>query len=50
MRLVGISKRVLDAMCWHAMVRKTIGKELLRQVEELAIVLNGHCSINYYSK
>jgi len=32
MRLVGMCERVLDAMCQCAMVRKTFGKELLRQV------------------
>lgn len=48
MRLVGISERVLDAMCQRAMVRKTFGKELLRQVGDF--VVNGHYNINGYSK
>ena len=35
MRLAEICEQVLDAMCQHAITRKTFGKELLQQVGDL---------------
>ena len=42
MRMVGLCERVLDAMCRRAMVRKTFGRELLRQVGSLVCCINFH--------
>ena len=50
MRMVGMSERVLDAMCRRAMTRKTFGKELLRQVQEDLVSHHYNIKLNGYSK
>ena len=53
MQMVGLCEQVLDAMCRHAMVRKTFGRELLRQVyKECSSVccINCHQDVNWHSK
>ena len=40
MRMVGLCKLVLDAICRRAMVRKTFGRKLLGQVGSLVCCIN----------